>query len=187
MRVIAGRAKGRSLKCREGVETRPTADRFKEVLFDCIQFQVAGSRFLDLFAGSGAIAIEALSRGAKEAVLVEESAEACGIIRENLETCGFKSEAMLLCEKVSPALEKLAVRAEPFDFIFLDPPYHRGLSEETLAAILRLSAGLLHEKSVGIAETAADELLIPPPGWSLFKEKRKKVTALLFFRKDENL
>ena len=96
MRVVAGTAKGRKLKSRDGKDTRPTTDRLKEALFAMLQFEVPEARFLDLFAGSGGIGIEALSRGAVHCVFVEKSRDAAACIRENLQLTGFKGAAELL-------------------------------------------------------------------------------------------
>ena len=107
MRVIAGSARSLPLKTLEGMDTRPTTDRIKETLFNMIQSEIPGCRFLDLYAGSGAIAIEALSRGAKEAVLVENSKAACACIRENLAFTKLDSQAVLMEQDVAAAIVRL--------------------------------------------------------------------------------
>ena len=108
MRVIAGSARSLPLKTLEGMDTRPTTDRIKETLFNMIQSEIPGCRFLDLYAGSGAIAIEALSRGAKEAVLVENSKAACACIRENLAFTKLDSQAVLMEQDVAAAIVRLS-------------------------------------------------------------------------------
>ena len=178
MRVISGKARGRNLLTREGEATRPTADYFKEVLFDCLQFSVPESRFLDLFSGSGAIAIEALSRGAAEAVLVEADREAQVFIRKNLENTGLGASARLLPMKAEEALALLKREGKRFDFIFMDPPYRKGFPEQILALS---PEGLLAPDGVLIVEEAADADFAHP-GWELVKEKHNKVTRLSFLQ-----
>lgn len=133
MRVIAGSAKGRPLLALEGEEvTRPTADRVKEAVFGRIQFELADSRVLDLFAGSGALGIEALSRGARSAVFVEKNRAAAQVVRKNLENTGLAGRGRLLEMDYLDALERLE---GPFDFIFMDPPYRSGYYEPALCRI----------------------------------------------------
>lgn len=135
MRVIAGKAKGRKLVTRESDATRPTADRMKEALFSSIQFSIAGSRFLDIFAGSGAIGIEALSRGAAYAAFIESEEEALSCIRQNLKALDFQNQAELIGRDVYSALRELSARGETFDIVFLDPPYRQGHETRCLDAI----------------------------------------------------
>jgi 16S rRNA (guanine(966)-N(2))-methyltransferase RsmD len=126
MRVIAGTFRSRQLKSLKGNALRPTSDRLRETLFNIIADRVAGARFLDLFAGTGAIGIEALSRGASEAVFVEHHGPAATLIRKNLESLDIRSGARLMNLDASKALEKLATEpasAAGFDLVFLDPPY----------------------------------------------------------------
>ena len=120
MRVITGSARGRRLKELEGQETRPTTDRVKESIFNIIQFDVEGSRVLDLFAGTGQLGIEALSRGAAAAVFVEQRRDAAALVRENLKITGLTDRARVVNGE---ALSYLASAGEKFDIIFLDPPY----------------------------------------------------------------
>ena len=138
MRVIAGKARGRALKAPQGLETRPTSDKAREAIFGSIQFDIAGARVLDLFAGSGAMGIEALSRGAAEAVFVDSSREAAAAIRENLKNTGLKGE--LAVTDFRAALKGMS---RAFDFIFIDPPYRSGYYQEAVAAII--DGGLLAE------------------------------------------
>jgi len=127
MRVIAGTYRSRILKSLKGQTLRPTSDRLRETLFNVLGPDVAGSRFLDLFAGTGAIGIEALSRGAVEVVFIENHAPAAALIRRNLESIGIRKGATVLAADVVRGLEKLASKKRGetccFDFIFLDPPY----------------------------------------------------------------
>jgi 16S rRNA (guanine966-N2)-methyltransferase len=127
MRVIAGKYRSRILKSLKGDALRPTSDRLRETLFNILGAAVAGSRFLDIFAGTGAVGIEALSRGAAEAIFVENHAPAAKLIRRNLDSLGVTQAATILQADALTALEKLTARyaasAAGIDFVFLDPPY----------------------------------------------------------------
>ena len=155
MRVIAGTYRSRILKSLKGRALRPTSDRLRETLFNVLGPDVAGSRFLDLFAGTGAIGIEALSRGAVEVVFIENHAPAAALIRRNLESIGVRKGATVLAADVVRGLEKLASekRGETccFDFIFLDPPYD---SANDYARVLESlgSGNLLSPSGLVIAE-----------------------------------
>lgn len=120
MRVITGTARGRVLKELEGLETRPTTGKVKESLFSIIQFDIEGRRVLDLFAGTGQLGIEALSRGAKSAVFVDAREDACKLIRENLKRTRLQEDARVVR---SDYLDYLSRCREQYDIIFLDPPY----------------------------------------------------------------
>ena len=132
MRVIAGKAKGRQLKSVPGTGTRPITDRAKSALFSILGDYVIGCRFLDLFAGTGQVGIEALSRGAQEAVLVERAGRALRTIRENLAHTGLEAGARVVRADV---FDFLAQGSEPFDFIYVAPPQYQGLWAETLRAL----------------------------------------------------
>ncbi len=129
MRVITGTARGRRLITREGEDVRPTSDRVKEAAFSIIQFEVEGRRFLDLFAGSGQMGIEALSRGAKSAVFVDQSAQSVDVVRRNLQTVGFTERAQVFTSGYESFLSATPGR---FDLAFLDPPYEKGFVEKAL-------------------------------------------------------
>lgn len=133
MRVISGKARSLRLKTLEGMDTRPTQDRIKETLFNMIQHEVAGKDFLDLFAGSGAIGIEALSRGCGHAVFVEKNKRAAACIHENLVHTKLTEDAEVLVTDVMSAVRKLGSEGRSFDYIFMDPPYSKGME----AAVLR--------------------------------------------------
>ena len=126
MRVIAGTARSLPLKTVEGLDTRPTTDRVKETLFNMLNPQLSGCRFLDLFAGSGAIGIEALSRGASHAVFVENSEKAIACIRHNLTFTHLDGQGDVMMGDVLTVIGRLERQEEkPFDVIFMDPPYDR--------------------------------------------------------------
>ena len=137
MRIIAGLYKGRRLKTLPGMSIRPTTDRLRETIFNILAAEIEGARVADLCAGSGAVAIEALSRGAAEAVLVEQSARATAVIRENLRQCAIREQALVLQRPVLPALRSLATLGRRFELIYFDPPYNSPLYEPVINAIDR--------------------------------------------------
>ena len=149
MRVIAGVARRNLLTAPTGTATRPTSDRAKESLFNIIASLVPNARFLDVFAGSGAIGIEALSRGAKEAVFVDNSPAAHAAIMQNLTKTKF-ANARIIKSGAELAIKTLAAESKQFDIIFLDPPYGTGLLAQTLTTIA--TAEILAENGVIIAE-----------------------------------
>ena len=130
MRVITGKARGTVLKTPEGLATRPTTDRVKEALFSIIQFDIPGARVLDLFGGTGQLGIEALSRGAKFSVFVDQGAQACALIRENLKRTRFESSAKVIQSDYDLYLRK---NSDKFDIILLDPPYAEVFLENSLS------------------------------------------------------
>ncbi len=152
MRVIAGTRKSLTLKTVAGMSTRPTTDRVKETLFNIIAPDVPGCAFLDVFAGSGAIGIEALSRGARRCCFVEQSAKAAAVISENLKRTRFTDSATVVRRN---ALDMEAIpRGEgPFDIVFMDPPYDRGLERAVLERIVK--TGHVKEDTMYIVEASA--------------------------------
>jgi 16S rRNA (guanine966-N2)-methyltransferase len=150
VRVIAGTAKGRPLKSVRGQAVRPTADRVRESLFNVLAPRLAGARFLDLFAGSGAVGIEALSRGAAFCLFVDLQAAHLKVAEQNLATTGLAAGAALLRRDALAAVRDLAGRQEPFDLIFVDPPYGEAWVPRALAAIT--AAGTLAPEGVVICE-----------------------------------
>lgn len=179
MRVISGSARSLPLKSVEGKNTRPTTDRIKETLFNMIAHLVAGCRFLDLFSGSGAIGIEALSRGAQEAVFVENHQKALACIRENLAFTRLADRARVLSKDVLAALRELEGE-EAFTIIFLDPPYDQGYEEQVLRA-LRAST-LVDEDTLLIVEASlnTDFSYLDELGYRLIREKCYKTNRHLF-------
>ena len=149
MRIIAGEMRSRKLKAPEGMDTRPTADRVKEALFSILQGRLYGARVLDLYAGSGALALEAISRGAESAVLADCAAKACQVIQENIDALGCGSRAKLLRMKDTAALSALRERKDSFDLIFLDPPYRMDTAPVCRAI---LEANLLRPGGVIVIE-----------------------------------
>ena len=150
MRVITGTARGRKLRELEGMETRPTTDRVKEGLFNVIQFDIEGRRVLDLFAGTGQLGIEALSRGAAHCTFVDLRKEAVGIIRENLAITGFADQAQVVQGDYHAFLSRCR---EKFDIIFLDPPYGTGLLEKALETITTID--IVSEHGIIVCENGS--------------------------------
>jgi 16S rRNA (guanine966-N2)-methyltransferase len=151
MRVIAGKYKSRRLEAPQGVETRPTSDRLRETLFNVVAPGVENSVWLDLFAGSGAIGIEALSRGARSVYFVESSSSAARTIRKNLHTLEIKEGAEIIERDAAAALRVLDSQSTICDFIFLDPPYRKLGDYERVLSFLAQSR-LLNSASRVIAE-----------------------------------
>lgn len=182
MRVIAGSARSLKLKTIEGTDTRPTTDRIKETLFNIIQNEVPGARFLDLYAGSGGIGIEALSRGAKTAVFVENNRNAAKCIEENLRHTKFTEKSQLLCMDCSAAIRRLG-NQEPFDIIFMDPPYHKALEQEALG--LLSSSPIVAEETLIITEASLDTgfSCLPEIGFAMLREKRYKTNKHVFIKR----
>lgn len=129
MRVITGLARGKKLRTLAGNDVRPTTDMVKEAVFSTIQFEIENSRVLDLFAGSGQLGIEALSRGAKEAVFCDNSREAINVVKDNLSSCSLSDKAVVLQTDYETFLMR---NSEAFDICFLDPPYSAGYYEKAL-------------------------------------------------------
>lgn len=176
MRIIAGSARGRKLNTLPGDNTRPTLDRTREALFNILQTRVFDARVLDLFAGSGALALEAMSRGAEYAVLCDKSPQACKVITQNIEFVRVKDKTQLMQCEAQTAVQGLA--GQKFDLIFLDPPYKCGLIDEALQGIAQFD--LLADGGLITAETAVDEGFDVPDGFTI-KNVRKYGKSLLHF------
>lgn len=160
MRVITGTARGKRLQTLDGLDTRPTADRVKESIFNIIQFDIEGRRVLDLFAGSGQLAIECISRGALHATAVDNAPAAVRVIRKNVEHCGFEEQIHIVTED---ALRFLAHVKNRFDLILLDPPYASTLMEDALAKIAEFD--ILSDGGIMVCESARERVLgeLPAP------------------------
>lgn len=150
MRVITGLARGKRLATQKGESVRPTPEVVKEALFSALQFQIEGRRVLDLFAGSGQLGIEALSRGAKQAVFVDASKDAVAVVQANLEHTGLTANAQV---KKMDFAAFLMQNAEHFDLAFLDPPYRTGILQRALP----LTAALMNKGGTIICENPRDE------------------------------
>ena len=182
MRVIAGKARRLPLTAPEGKDTRPTTDRIKETLFNIIQDEVPGSVFLDLFSGSGAIGIEALSRGAKKAYLVEFGREPLKCIRANLEKTRLTEEAVVLPVEVTYAVSKLENMGQSFDIIYADPPYNKEF--EPKIADLLAHSGIVKQDTLVIIESALETKVdyIDENFYEIEKIKEYKTNKHVFLR-----
>lgn len=182
MRIVAGRFKGHALSAPRTMAIRPTSDRLRETLFNVLAHTYddpcEGARVLDLFAGTGALALEALSRGARYALFVDESAEARGLIRANVEALGLTGATRLFrrdATKLGPASN-----IDPFTLVFCDPPYGRGLAERALASAR--DGGWLAPGALVVVEEASDAPVALPEGFELLDTRDYGESQLVFAR-----
>jgi 16S rRNA (guanine(966)-N(2))-methyltransferase RsmD len=181
VRVIGGIYRSRRLRTVEGLGVRPTSDRLRETLFNVFGTDTRDARFLDLCAGSGAVGIEALSRGARRAVFVEQSRRACAVIQSNLDALGLGDNARLICRDVHAALNQLAADQEVFDLIFLDPPYASGLYASVMSELGE--SVLLGADALVVVEHRAKLPLADTYGrLSCVRELKQGESALCFYR-----
>ena len=181
MRVISGKRRGAKLIAPEGMNTRPTTDRIKETLFNMIQFDLPGCQFLDLFSGSGGIGIEAISRGAQQAVFIDKDPAAFQCIKKNLEKTTLQDQAIVYNIDVYSGIKKLVAEGKRFDIIFLDPPYALPDTKDILAFIG--SHDLLKDDGYLILEQGTDQAIDKIEGLKLIKEKQYKTTTMSFFER----
>ena len=180
MRVITGKARGVVLKTPDGMKTRPTADRVKEALFSIIQFDIPNATVLDLFAGTGQLGIEALSRDAKYAVFVDEQDKACRLISENLKKTKLENDARVVRSDYEIFLKNCH---EKYDIIFLDPPYAEKFLENALNFITEID--ILQSGGIIVTERpAGKDLLFDFTGYSRSKDYKYSNTVLTIFRKE---
>ena len=186
MRVIAGSARRISLKTPKGLDTRPTTDRLKETLFNILQYDLADCCFLDLFAGSGGIGIEALSRGAAQCILVDQNREAVACIRENLQVTHLTEQATVMWCDALTALSRLEGKY-CFDYIFMDPPYGMLLEQHALAYLA--DSNLIRRESTRIiieARLDEDFAYLESMGYKIEKKKLYKTNQHIFvYRENE--
>lgn len=176
MRVIAGKYKGRTLFSPKDASVRPTTDRIKENIFNLLQFRIAGSSFLDLFGGSGAMSVEALSRGAARVVTVDSSRDSISLIKKNFAKVGAEKEAQILERDYAQALASL--QGARFDLIFLDPPYNADFYEDILCAIEENE--VLSQTGSVVFEHATERDLVLPPRWTC-TDRRKYGSVTIDF------
>lgn len=179
MRVITGSARGIQLKTPDGLLTRPTADRVKEALFSIINFDIPGALVLDLFGGTGQLGIEALSRGAKSAVFVDEREDACKLIRENLKRTRLEGQARVVRGDYLAYLDRCQ---EQFDIVFLDPPYAEVFLETALNRITEID--ILHTGGIIVTERPiGKELPWELDGFARSRDYKYGKTLLTIYRK----
>jgi 16S rRNA (guanine(966)-N(2))-methyltransferase RsmD len=179
MRIISGTSKGRRLTTPKGQGVRPTSDRVKESIFNILRERVEGKIVLDLFAGTGNLGIEALSRGATRSLFVEKGRQAIRLIQKNLSQCGLEGRSEIIPKDVNRAIGILKQRGESFDLILMDPPYKKGLIARTLDKLD--SHRIYHEDSILVIEHDRRESL---PGiivgWNLIRQRRFGDTLISF-------
>ena len=185
MRVIAGKARRLPLKTVPGMDTRPTTDRIKETLFNILQNELYGIRFLDMFSGSGGIGIEALSRGAAEVYFIENARAAVACIRDNLEFTRLSEAAKVYPCDVMTALARLEGE-KPFQIIFMDPPYGQGLEQRVLEYIADTLPSYVNEETLIIIEASleTDFSYVDSLGFSLERVKEYKTNKHVFIRRN---
>ncbi|HPG39159.1 MAG TPA: 16S rRNA (guanine(966)-N(2))-methyltransferase RsmD [bacterium] len=181
MRVIAGKFKGFGLFSPKGKDIRPSADRTREFLFSWLGDRVVNCSFLDLFAGTGSVGIEALSRNARQVIFVDNSQTACDLVKRNLQKINASAEVLLKNEKVY--LRQAAVRNLLFDIIFADPPYHYQDFFELLDLIIQ--GNLLSNTGLVLFETAKRDMNTNHPGFSIIKEKIMGDNKILVYERNE--
>lgn len=158
MRIISGTARGTKLFTLEGLDTRPTLDRVKEPLFNIINFDLDDAVVLDLFAGSGALGLEAISRGARKAFLCEKNRNAANIVEKNIEKTKFQNQAVLIRNDFEKAVTFIENQKEKVDVVFIDPPYKTDLIKRSLEKIL--DSNILNDGFIIIAETDEPERIL---------------------------
>ncbi|WP_298433084.1 16S rRNA (guanine(966)-N(2))-methyltransferase RsmD [Geobacter sp.] len=189
MRVISGTARGRRLSAPPGERLRPTADRVKEALFSILGSLLGnfdGIRTLDIFAGTGSLGIEALSRGGCETVFVDNHRESAATVRKNLEALGFAGRGTVLVKDATAAIGTLEKAGRPFRLVLLDPPYRLGMTERVLERLA--CSPLVTDETIITAETADDEEIGTEFGpLRMFDRRVYGDTALSFFRKGASI
>ena len=181
MRVIAGTARSLPLKAPEGLDTRPTTDRIKETLFNILQNDVPGSIFVDLFAGSGAIGIEAISRGAESAVLVDSDRLAHNAERNNTDALGFGDRVTLFHTDWLNAIRKLRLQSCEFDLVFLDPPY----AMTDLSKVFDELEPLIGEESLVVLEHESKAQISVPGKYEAIRERSWGFCSVTIYRKQK--
>ena len=189
MRIITGRAKGKKLFTLEGDATRPTSERIKGAIFSAIQFDIEGRRVLDLFAGSGQMGLEALSRGATRATFIDSSREAMEIVRKNANATGFIDESKFIVSDAANYLRKCAGR-DKYDLVFIDPPYAMNLCKKTVEALLRYET--LSDGAIVVIESGEEEIdlgTLPYSNFEVIKTTsygKKTAVNILLYRNTDN-
>lgn len=181
LRILGGNYRSRLLKSPPGQDTRPTRSLVRESIFNILQGAFEGARVLDLFAGSGAMGLEALSRGASEAVFCDNSRIAAQVIRENILALGVSGSARVLQLSWEAALAQFAAKKQAFDVIFIDPPYQ--MPPERVLSTVKAS-GVLTEGGLVVLEQSAKKPFALPEGLETFKDRQYGETRLYFIRKE---
>lgn len=180
LKIVTGSAKGRALRSLEGEATRPTSERIKEAIFSSIQFDIEGRRVLDLFAGSGQMGLEALSRGAESCMFIDSSREAMDIVRANIAACGFEGKTKYLVSDAKNYVRKASGKAT-YDLVFIDPPYAMQCAGEVLRRLCE--GGVLANGAIAVLECGEETPdLTGIAGLMLEKEKHygKKTSVYVY-------
>lgn len=185
MRIIAGKNKGTKLFTLDGINTRPTLDRVKEPLFSIINFELLDTTVLDLFSGSGALALEAISRGAKEAYLCDNSRDAIKIIKQNIEKTKTENQTVVITKAFDKALQELVEKKVKFDIVFLDPPYKTDYAVKATEIIVEND--LLKDNGLIIIETDEKDRIVEKIqniDITMYDERKYGRVNLIFLRKE---
>ena len=184
MRIITGSARGRRLETLEGLQTRPTAEKVKEAIFSMIQFDIEGREVLDAFGGSGQMALEALSRGAARATILDLRADAVNVIRRNAQKTKLYEKCVILNSDCKQFLRTASKSGRRFDIVFLDPPYDSSLMEETLALLAKEE--LVRENGIVICESDREEPF-SCPGFTLRRHaKSGRIRVSLLVKEEQD-
>ena len=188
MRIITGKAKGKKLFTLEGEATRPTSERIKGAIFSAIQFDIEGRRALDLFAGSGQMGLEALSRGAVSATFIDSSRDAMEIVKKNARATNLSDESKFIVSDGANYIRKAQGR-DQYDLVFIDPPYAMNLCKKSVEALLRYDA--LADGAIVVLESGDEEINLDSPPYSKFEVVKstsygkKTAVNILLYRKGE--
>lgn len=184
MRVISGKVRGLKLDTPKNLDVRPTTDRVKESLFNIINPYIRESNILDLFAGTGSLGIECLSRGAKNCIFVDKSKESIGIVKSNIKKARVENESTILNIDFKDAVKRLSVQKQKFDVIFMDPPYYENMFIDCLKSIDELN--LLKEDGLVVVEHDTNDVFDDNIG-RLYKSREKKYgnTTITFYKLEE--
>jgi 16S rRNA (guanine966-N2)-methyltransferase len=179
LRIISGRFKGKKLHSVPGITIRPTADRLRESIFNILYRRVLDATVLDLFAGTGALGIEALSRGAESAVFVDNNPKALSVIQRNISSCSFDKQTKIIKWDIKKNLNCLKLKAPAFDLVFMDPPYHRGMVTPALLNLKR--SGSLKKGARIVVEHSPLEPIPAPVFMFEIADQRKYGKTLVSF------
>ena len=181
MRIIGGKYRSRTLQAPKGMETRPTLDQVREALFNILQGQIEGIVMLDLYGGSGAVALEAVSRGASAAVISDQSRDAVAVMKKNVAALACQDQVTVLQMKDQMALDRLEKEQRTFDLVFLDPPYKMDMTD----VLTRIAAGpLLRPGGKAVLEHAASNQVPEIHGLRLLSTRKYRDTCLTFYEKE---
>jgi 16S rRNA (guanine966-N2)-methyltransferase len=183
MRIVAGEAKGARLRVPSGREVRPTSDRVREAVFSSLGTSVRGARVLDLFGGSGALGLEAMSRGASEAVFVERSGMIRKVLEANIATLGYQKSSRVIPGNAIGALRRLGGEKERFDIVFVDPPYASDLAQQAVEELV--ASDLMTPHAIVVVEHMGSKNIHYPKSLQVSSTKRYGTTAITFLRQTE--